>query len=87
MNATVRTLVTTEELIAELNKRVHAHEDLGEDFKVRSVTPLRGTDQSGCNWSDPILRASGREHDNFSKRAWVKIVEATQREFNLAVAP
>ncbi len=53
-----RELVSAEQLQQILNDELHGYEGY-EDCQFGGIMALRGTDEDGCNWSDPGFRCSG----------------------------
>ncbi len=54
-----RELVSAEQLQQILNDELHAAYEDYEDCQFEGIMALRGTDEDGCNWSDPGLQCSG----------------------------
>ncbi len=54
-----RTLVSEQELRNWLDVQIQKHEECA-DCRFGGIMRLRGTDDSGCNWSEPMLICSGQ---------------------------
>lgn len=76
-----RKLVTAEELRTWMNERLRQTEE-GADCQFDGVLRLREADDSGCNWSLPVLRCSGIPSDVCQPVAHIVITEAREK-FNL----
>ena len=57
-----RELVSEEELRAWLDAQIQEHEECS-DCHFGGIMALRGTDDTGCNWSEPVLSCSGQPAD------------------------
>lgn len=76
-----RKLVSERELVEILNQRIHKFEECGP-CELGGVMRLRGTDESGCNWSPPGLRSSGQPSEICAPIA-ARVVREAMAEFNL----
>ena len=54
-----RELVSEDWLRQHLNFELHKHEECAA-CEIGGIMRLRGTDETGCNWSPPRLRSSGQ---------------------------
>ena len=76
-----RQLVSEERLRDYLNTEIHKHEECAP-CQIGGITRLRGTDESGCDWSPPRLRFSGQPSEVCLPIADRVVVEA-MKKFNL----
>ena len=76
-----RQLVDEEWLCNYLNTEILKHEEC-VDCNFSGIMMLRGTDESGCNWSFPYVSCSGKLSEVCSPIAQRVVAEAMKR-FNL----
>ncbi len=82
MSTQERELVTREELRAWITQRLQMVEDCGE-CEVAGITPLRGEDEEGCNWSDGLTVRGCHVDARTLRPALLPIVTEARRRFNL----
>jgi hypothetical protein len=68
-------------LLDYLNAEIHRHEECAT-CQFSGIMRLRGTDESGCNWSPPWLRSSGQPSEVCLPIAQRVVAEA-MKKFNL----
>lgn len=76
-----RKLVSKEELRAWLDTQIQEHEECA-DCHFGGIMALRGTDATGCNWSEPVLTCSGQPAgicEPFARR----VLAEAREKFNL----
>lgn len=76
-----RQLVSEKELRAWLDTGIQKQEECA-DCLFGVIMALRGTDDTGCNWSEPVLACSGQPTDICLPIARRVIAEA-RAQFNL----
>lgn len=76
-----RQLVSEKELRAWLDTHIQKQEECA-DCHFGGIMALRGTDDSGCNWSEPVLTCSGQRTDICVPIARRVLAEARE-QFNL----
>jgi len=64
-----------------LDTRIQKHDECA-DCRFGGIIPLRGTDDSGCNWSAPLLRCSGQPAENCLPIA-IRVLAEAREKFNL----
>ena len=77
-----RTVVSEQELRQWLDAQIHKHEEC-VDCHFGGIMRLRGTDDTGCNWSDPVLTCSGQPV-NICVPIAAKVLAEARQQFNLA---
>ena len=76
-----RQFVSEEWLHDYLNAEIHKYEEC-VPCEIGGIMRLRGTDESGCNWSSPGLRSSGQPSEVCLPIAQRVVAEAMNK-FNL----
>ena len=64
-----------------LNAEIHKYEECAP-CQIEGIMRLRGTDESGCNWSGPGLRSSG-QHSDVCLPIAERVVAEAMKKFNL----
>lgn len=78
-----RQLVSREELLQILNKRIMAHPDGGPDCSMPGpVYELKDPDAEGVNWEVTIVRGSGIEATECAK-AFRRVIAEARKAYNL----
>ena len=77
-----RTVVSENELRKWLDAQIQKHEECA-GCHFGGIMRLRRTDDTGCNWSDPVLTCSGQPARICVPIAAQVLAEARQK-FNLA---
>ena len=76
-----RDQVSAEQLQQILNDELHTYEDY-EDCQFRGIMALRGVDEDGCNWSEPVVQCSGMPAEVCADAARAVLVKI-RAEYNL----
>jgi hypothetical protein len=76
-----RTLVSPDELRDLLNAELRKYEECAA-CQFRGIMRLQGTDETGCNWSEPMLRSSGQPYQVCLPTAQ-KVIAAAREKYNL----
>jgi|GEM_PF-391667 len=77
-----RTLVSEPELREWLDSQIQKHEECA-DCRFGGIMRLRGADDAGCNWSEPVLRCSGQPARLCVPIA-IRVLTEARDKFNLA---
>ena len=76
-----RTVVSEQDLRNWLDTQIKKHEECA-DCHFGGIIRLRGSDDTGCNWSEPVLTCSGQPAKICVPIAAQVLAEARQK-FNL----
>ena len=76
-----RDQVSAEQLQQILNDELHTYENY-EDCQFGGIIALRGTDEDGCNWSEPVVQCSGMPTEICAGAARAVLVKI-RAEYNL----
>ena len=76
-----RKLVSEEELRGSLDAQLKKHEEC-TDCHFGGIKRARGTDDTGCNWSDPVLSCRGQPADICAPIAR-RVIDEARAKFNL----
>lgn len=76
-----RKIVSEKELRAWMDAEIQKHDECA-DCRFGGIMPLQGTDDSGCNWSEPGLNCSGQPA-NICLPIARKVVAEARLRFNL----
>ena len=75
--------VTEQELVEIINREIEKHEEC-KNCQVSGILALRGTDENGCNWSEPYISCSGTPAEICAPIA-ARVIANIRQSFNLKI--